>query len=68
MTMEKIMIKADEQDLKEIGIDYNLNGLSGYLVKDYQTRWYLVEVDILIDGKISKHEFDIPSYMCIKFK
>lgn len=66
--MEKIMIKADEQDLKEIGIDYNLNGLSGYLIKDYQTRWYWVEVDILIDGKISKHEFDIPSYMCIKLK
>ena len=59
--MKKYKILANKQQLENIGVDYDLEGLVGELTYKYPTNWYRLKVTHKIGGKIEfTNEFDFP--------
>jgi len=58
--MEKYKIKANKQQLENLGIDYDITGLVGELKHKYPTGWYEIELTHTYEGGTSKISFDIP--------
>lgn len=65
MKTEKYIIKANQKELDDIGISYDINGLPARLIRDYQTGWLCLEVKHRINHIDFVNEFDLPKYMLI---
>jgi hypothetical protein len=63
--MEKYKVKANKQDLEDVGIIYDIDGLTGDLIRNYLTGWLCLKITHKIDSMEFTNEFDLPKYMCI---
>lgn len=57
MEIRRYKVKANKQQLKSIGIDYDITGSIGILIQKYVTGWYQIEV---IHGDSITYVVDIP--------
>jgi len=60
MGKEMIKIIANKQQLEDIGIDYDLTGLSGWVRMTYGDGWLLVSVTHSIGRYTFTNDFDLP--------
>lgn len=62
--MQKFKIQSNKEELEDIGISYDINGLIGTLVKSYPTGWLVLSVTHKVGEYEFTNEFDLPKYMC----
>jgi len=59
-TKRNFKILANKEQLENIGVDYNLEGLVGELTYKYPTGWYRLKVTHCIGNYEFTNEFDFP--------
>lgn len=65
--MNQYKIIANIQQLEDVGIDYDISGLTGTLIKKYPDGYYCLEVThVLGEGRVFTNEFDIPQQYLLK--
>lgn len=57
--MEKVIVKANIEQLDFIGIDQPITGLEGVVTHDYGDSWTEIEVEYDYIGHKVKNRFDI---------
>lgn len=57
------IIKANKRQLENVGIDYDITELKGYVTHKYPTGFYEVEVTHKVNGNEFTNVFDIPKTM-----
>ena len=58
--MKKFKIKANKEQLENIGIPYDITGLIGEFVMAYPTGWYRIRAKHTSYGTEYTNDFDIP--------
>lgn len=59
--MRKFKVIADSNQLKEIGIDYSITGLTGELIREYPSGWIELEITHTPEHGITfTNQFDFP--------
>jgi hypothetical protein len=62
--MKKFKIVANKEQLDDIGISHDINGLEGNLIHKFKDGWLCIEVKHYDDGFEFINEFDIPPHLC----
>lgn len=63
--VKKYKIKATKQELEEVGISCDIDGLTGFLIKTYLDGWLQLKITHKIGPMEFTNEFDLPKYLCI---
>lgn len=58
--MEKYKVKANRQQLENLGISYDITGLTGELKHKYPTGFYVIEITHTYEAGTFTNLFDIP--------
>lgn len=58
--MEKYKVKANKQQLENLGISYDITGLTGELKHKYPTGFYVIEITHNYEAGTFTNLFDIP--------
>ena len=64
--MEKYKVVSNKEELDDIGISEEINGLTGILVKSYPTGWLVLSIETKIGEYEFTNEYDFPKYMLKK--